>query len=243
MNRLQEILAERPSFHKSETEIDRKFDISESLLSKKDAEKVVSSSSTCYGLQAEVLSFIAEVVNEKSKTLEIGAGCSTVIFALQQSEHVAVTPSVAETNLILEYLKAKEINAHKIFFVNQSSDVFLPSCDIKDLDIVLIDGKHAFPWPIIDWFYTVRMLRKDGLIIIDDANLPPVKILIDFMAVDPGWLMIRSFSAKTFVFKKLKESVQDVAWHMQPFSMQVKKSLSRKEKILKRVKRRVRNIF
>lgn len=243
MTTLQDIITERPSFHQSETEIERRFDIRESLLSKNDAEKLASGSSTCYGLGAEVLAFIAESVNEESKTLEIGAGCSTVVFALKHCEHIAVTPSTTEANLILEYLKDKNIFTEKLSFVNQSSDAFLPASQIKDLDLVLIDGKHAFPWPIIDWFYTADKLKKSGLMIIDDAELPPVKILIDFMSSDPGWQLVKSFSNKSVVFSKLRESVHDVAWHMQPFSMPVKKTATKRGKLVKRIKRRLQFYF
>ena len=55
--------------------------------------------------------------------------------------------------------------------------------------------------------------------VIDDVQMRPVKILAEFMSVDPAWELIHNFSGKTLAFKKIRDSVHDVAWHMQPFTV------------------------
>lgn len=217
MDQLQIILSERPAFHRSETEINRPFSPSESLLPAKIANQLASPSLTCYGIGSDVLSFIAESIGPMSRTLETGAGCSTLVFAIKRSTHIAITPNELEFQLIAEYAKQKQIPLDKVQFVPESSDQYLPRCEFDKLDLVLLDGKHAFPWPIVDWFYTAEKLRNGGIMIVDDAQLRSVAILAQFMKVDPGWQLLQDFSGKTLVFKKLRESIHDVAWHMQPF--------------------------
>ena len=64
MDKLQEIINERPSFHRSETEIDRSFEPGESLLPPKAAKKLATDSElTCYGIGKEVLAFIADHID------------------------------------------------------------------------------------------------------------------------------------------------------------------------------------
>jgi hypothetical protein len=62
----------------------------------------------------------------------------------------------------------------------------LPRCQLANLDLILLDGKHAFPWPVVDWFYTADRLKQGGLMIIDDAQMRSVGVLRDFMAADPA---------------------------------------------------------
>ena len=60
-------------------------------------------------------------------------------------------------------------------------------------------------------------LRLGGTLILDDAKLASVSLLARFMSRDPGWEMVRNFSGKTLVFRKARDDVLDVAWHMQPW--------------------------
>ena len=216
-NLLQLILTERPSFHKGETEIDRAFDATDSYLSGQALAAVRTSDRTCYTLNSQVLSYLIETIRPSCRTLETGAGGSTLVFGFKQSQHIAITPGLTEIELIKEYAASNHIPLKTVHFVSRSSDQYLPCCDVKDLDIVLLDGKHAFPWPILDWFYTADRLRKNGLMILDDGQLGSVSVLVDFLSMDPRWQLVREFSAKTYVFRKLAETVHDVAWHMQPF--------------------------
>ena len=219
MDKLQQIVYERPSFHHSETEIDRPFDPSESVLSREDAVKLATAGLTCYGIGPDVLFFIADVVHGDSRTLETGAGCSTLVFALRGCQHTAITPSQSEIALITQYALEKEISLANVRFVQESSDRYLPSCEASDLDLVLLDGKHAFPWPILDWFFTADRLRRGGLLLIDDVQMRSVAMLAEFMQVDPGWELAHDFDGKTLAFRKIRESIHDVAWHMQPYTV------------------------
>jgi predicted O-methyltransferase YrrM len=219
MNTLDIILNERPMFHKGETEINRPFTKQESLLSAKEIEKLNEPGFTCYGIGKEVLSFIADNVKPGSKTLETGAGCSTLVFAYCGAKHIAVTPSASEIGLIKKYAAEHAIAMEQVNFEQHSSDYFLPRNEEEGFDMVLLDGKHAFPWPIVDWFYTADKLKLGGLMLIDDTHMRSVSMLVDFMKADNGWETIKEFDGKTSVFKKQRALAHDVAWHMQPYTV------------------------
>ena len=54
--------------------------------------------------------------------------------------------------------------------------------------VVLIDGSHGFPSPIIDWYYAGGRLRRGGVIVFDDIQLPHVQLgLLPFLEADPRW--------------------------------------------------------
>jgi hypothetical protein len=219
MDLLERVISARPKFHGGETEVQRAFDPGESLLPEAQARTLASSELTCYGIGEDVMRFIAENVKEGHRTLETGAGGSTLVFAIRKARHTAVTPSEAEIRLIREYAASNGIDLAHVKFVPEPSERYLPRCDESDLDLVLLDGKHAFPWPMVDWFFTADRLKRDGLMLLDDAQMRSVAVLAEFMSADPGWQFVRAFGGKTLAFKKIREKVLDVAWHMQPWTV------------------------
>lgn len=219
MTTLEQILFEQPKFHKGEPEIKGTLSIEDSYLPNTSAEQLANGIMVNYGVRPDVARFIGENVSRESRTLETGAGISTLVFALKRSNHIAITPNTSEVSRIKEYAAAKAIELDTVTFITQQSEAYLPQCDVEGLDLVLIDGKHAFPWPMIDWFYTADRLRGGGLMLLDDGQLISVGILKDFMMEDPRWEFLRAFGDRTFVFRKIARIVHDIAWHMQPYIM------------------------
>jgi hypothetical protein len=236
MNELERLISERPNFHATETEIDRSFEPSESLL-----RRAATPGLTCYGIGSDVLGFIAETVGAGSRTLETGAGCSTLVFAFRRATHVAITPSAAEIGRIRLYARERGIGLDTVDFVAESSDRYLPRCDALKLDLVLLDGKHAFPWPMLDWFYTADRLRRGGVMLIDDVQIRSAGVVSEFMRSDPHWELTRDFSGRTLAFRKTGELVHDVAWHMQPWTVAL--SGAARPTLVRRVARRVRRMI
>lgn len=214
---LEKILAESPKFHRGETEARRAISKQETSLNGWSFESISNNLRACYGIEAALARFLYDSVSEQSKTLETGSGISTLVFALRQSRHIAVTPSPDEVSNIQGYAATNHVSLDRVEFVVESSDKYLPRCEATDLDLVLIDGKHAFPWPIIDWFFTADKLKQNGLVVLDDLQMSSVSMLGDFLREDPRWQVERSFGRRTLVVKKISDSIHDVAWHMQPY--------------------------
>jgi predicted O-methyltransferase YrrM len=219
MDRLEELIAIRPRFHEPETEIQRPFDPSESFLPASEAAMIQGAELAHYGIGDEVLRFLVARTASGDRTLEIGAGSTTLAFAIQQTQHTAVCPSSEEVGRISQYADEHGIDLGRVRFVVKPSEVFLPGADLGPLDLVLLDGKHAFPWPMLDWFFTAPSLRTGGLLLIDDVQLRAVSILVDFLAADTSWESADDFG-KTRVFRKVRDDLLDVAWHMQPWMRQ-----------------------
>jgi predicted O-methyltransferase YrrM len=219
MDLIEKILADRPTFHRGETEISRTFNSTETFLPRELAQQLGSGTAICHGIEPEVVRYLAGKVQPGTKTLETGSGLTTLAFAIHKAAHVCITPSRAEIDAIRSYAQLNNIGLDSVSFVAEPSEVYLPRCEIQGLDLVLLDGKHAFPWPMLDWFYTADRLKQGGLMVIDDVQLPAVRVVQEFMRVDPGWKHVTSFGSKTEVFEKVRASIHDVAWHMQPWSL------------------------
>ncbi len=244
MSAIEKLLADRPAFHRIETEIHRLFEASESCLPPAMAKQFASGGTACYAIGPDVLRFLADSVSPSSKTLETGAGLSTLVFALRVTAHFAVTPSKPEISSIRDYAANNGIRLDSVRFICEPSEEFLPRCELADLDLVLLDGKHAFPWPMVDWFYTADRLKQDGLMIVDDAQMRSVGLLCNFMAADSAWNLVRDFAGKTLVFRKMRPLIHDIAWHMQPWNMvRGSSSTSLGHKLLGRVYRKIRRLL
>ena len=241
---LSDILNDRPQIHRGETEINRAFAAKESCLSGVDVKALTAGKAECYGIGSDVARFIAGHVDSSSKSLEIGSGLSTLVFAVCQSDHICVTPSQTEMDGIRTYANRKDINVNRIHFVIAASDKYLPTAEIGGLDFVFIDGKHAFPWPIVDWFYTADRLKQGGIMMVDDTHMISGGILVDFMKADPKWTLLANFNGKTVAFKKMVASVHDVAWHMQPYIVNALREKEKSERTFyRRVLRKARKFF
>jgi predicted O-methyltransferase YrrM len=226
MDRLEELIAARPRFHEAETEVKRPFDASESFLPASEASRIQSAELAHYGIGEEVLRFIAAETTADARTLEIGAGSTTLVFGIQRTEHITVCPSAAEIARIRQYASDHGIDLSRVSFVVEASEDYLPRADVGALDLVLLDGKHAFPWPMLDWFFTAPALRTGGLLLVDDVHLRAVATLVDFLAAETSWEDAGDFG-KTRAFRKMREEILDVAWHMQPWMHQEPRKLPR----------------
>ncbi len=171
-----------------------------------------------YALGNEVLHMMAEHINPSSRTLETGAGLTTVLFALKGACHTCIVPDQELVDRIKGYCDQHQISIDRIDFRISRSENLLPYLQVTDLDMVLIDGGHGFPVPIIDWYFTVEKLKIGGQLIIDDTHLWTGRILKEFLLCEPEWELVQEWQ-KTAVFKKLKDGSQLKEWGGQPYTV------------------------
>jgi hypothetical protein len=146
---------------------------------------------------------LANSGQQTNDTLETGSGLSTVIIAMRKAHHTVVTPSLREAAVIREYAREKQIDMGRVEFVLEPSETYLPRCTIREIDLVLIDGKHSIPWPFIDWFYTADKLKVGGICVIDDVHLESVLMLVKFLREAPRWEFIWELPRRTIAFRKV----------------------------------------
>ena len=183
-----------------------------------------SGEAASYRLSPAVLSYIAGKVGPESRTLETGAGVSTVWFASLGTHHTCITPSKEEVDRIVEYCEERKITLEKVHFVIERSETAMPRLNVDGLDLVLVDGNHSFPGPFIDYYYAVERMKVGGLLIVDDTQLWTGRVLRDFLLLEPEWQLDREFFRRTTSFIKVKEGSHLKWWAMQPY---VKKHSSR----------------
>ncbi len=106
--------------------------------------------------------------------------------------------------------------------------------DDHELDLVLIDGAHSFPIPVIDWFYGAGRLRRGGVVVFDDIDLPAVRILLDsYLELDDRWVSIAGTS-KWRAYRRVSEgALAEHESHQMFFSVPERRTL---DKVIRRGK-------
>lgn len=191
------VAAERPKFH----------------LADRDTGYAKPGQPVVWNSAAETLDFIARNVRPGTRTLEIGSGASTVVFAAAGARHIAISPVSHEHERIAEYCDEIGVSTSDVVFIPDSSDAVVPTLETDGpLDLILLDGTHAFPYAVVEWHFLRRLLRPGGLILVDDVPIPAVAPVYRFMSADPDWQLVAHLDRRTAAFRKLRETRAGQTW-------------------------------
>ena len=150
--------------------------------------------------------------------METGCGLSTVLFALKGCEHVCITLQQDESVRVTQYCSEQGIDTSRLKFLIGASDKILPRVvDDGPIDLMLIDGAHGFPYPMVDYHYTEHRLKIGGTLVVDDIDIPSVRVLYGFIKGELEWEET-ALIAKTAFFRKLQEPVRDRDFEGQRFN-------------------------
>jgi predicted O-methyltransferase YrrM len=191
---------------------------------------LVIGKATSHALMQNALDWLIQSVQPGSRTLETGCGYSSVVFSILQAEHVAISPFAEEHDAIKQWCAANGIPTDRTRFIAKPSQEALPSLDTGELDLVLIDGDHAFPAPFIDWYYTADRLKQGGRVIVDDTHLITGTLLSEFLQMERGRWKLEAEIGKTAIFTKVVAGrVAQPKWFgAQPFCARRDRSLVRR---------------
>lgn len=156
-----------------------------------------------WGLAWDALGWLERTVEPGWETVETGAGASTIVFAAAGAHHEAVTPDPEEEALVRRATAALGIEVTNVTFRIGVSDIVLPTLKTRPLDLVLIDGAHGFPYAILDWWFLSPRVKIGGHVLLDDAYLPGVSPIVDFVRASPAWRLEPAISFRTAHVVKL----------------------------------------
>lgn len=138
------------------------------------------------------------IVREKAAaTIEIGLGYAVsalyILDGLAGREgvrHVAIDP-FQETRFSNCGLGAIEEAGVKdlLEFYPEESQIVLPRLlgEGRSFDLAFVDGNHRFDGVFVDLVYLSRLVRRGGIIFVDDYQLPGIARAVSFFARNLGW--------------------------------------------------------
>ena len=165
-----------------------------------------------WGLAWAALGWLEDNVTAGMATLETGSGSSTLVFAAAGAEHEAVTPDAAEEERIRRECERRGIDSSSVRFRIGPSHEVLPRLEPRPLDLVLLDGAHGFPYPVLDWWYVAPRVRVGGLVLLDDAYMPPVRVVVDALREQPAWEVAAAIGQRTVAVRKVLDDLPPWDW-------------------------------
>jgi predicted O-methyltransferase YrrM len=172
-----------------------------------------------WGLDPAVLRRLIAHIRPGCRTLETGCGYSTIVFALWSCRHNAVSPFPEEHQCVNEWCRKHGASVETVTYHTGPSQRLLPAMKPTPLDLVIIDGDHSVPTPLIDYYYTADRLVEGGLLFVDDVQLRSVQQLCDFLDTEKQrWQFVEQV-ARTRIYRKCVEGrvIEGIWWGQQPF--------------------------
>ena len=163
------------------------------------------------------------------KTIEVGLGYG--ISALHICEglllngdpaarHVVLDPSqstrFADCGLqVLEDAGVRHLVEHHAEF----SEIALPQFlkEGRSFDLGFVDGNHRFDAVVLDLFYLGRLVRRGGVVALDDYNLRGIRRAVSFFVSNLGWTVEETIGDYAVVLRTALEPDKREYWHFVEF--------------------------
>ncbi|MHA3024412.1 class I SAM-dependent methyltransferase [Mycobacterium sp. BMJ-28] len=122
-------------------------------------------------------------------TAETGTGRSTLLLSQLSRNHVVFAQDDSGSGDSLQRVRASPLlRAETVDFVIGATQLTLPTYEFgNDLDLVMIDGPHGFPFPELEYYYFYPRLRPGGVLIIDDIQIPSIRAMFQILKADQMW--------------------------------------------------------
>jgi len=142
------------------------------------------------------------VIRERAvRTIEVGLGygistlfiCEGLLDGGQpETHHVAIDPHQATrfANCGLQFLAEAGV-AGIVDHHEEESQTALPRflAEGKLFDLAFVDGNHRFDGVFLDLAYLERLVRRAGIILVDDYQFPAVARAASFFVTNLGWTL------------------------------------------------------
>lgn len=151
--------------------------------------------------------------------LETGAGASTLLFlCLDPGSLTSIAPTEDLRDRIVLEAQARSIPSSPLRYIADRSEVALPTLarDAGQIDVALIDGGHGWPTVFVDFCYINMMLRRGGLLFLDDVQLHSAGQLFLLLRQQPEFEYV-GLERKFAIFRKASDEPFLPEWGRQPF--------------------------
>ncbi len=131
--------------------------------------------------------------NKKLITLETGCGKTTVLLSNYANQHnVFCIDDRSEESSSLQYLMSfPELKRDAIKFIYGPTQSTLPGFRHSEkYDIVLLDGPHGYPFPDLEYYHLYPHIKENGLLLIDDIQIPSIGRMFDLLKEDAMFIFI-----------------------------------------------------
>ncbi len=119
---------------------------------------------------------------------ETGCGKSTIFFSRISRHHKVFCLDDREgfeSSSVSYFMDCAATRMDRVEVIFGPTQATLPVYkDHVPYDLVLIDGPHGFPFPDLEYYFFYPHLKTNGLLVIDDIQIPTIGRLAEFISED-----------------------------------------------------------
>jgi len=147
---------------------------------------------------------IAKYAHEFKKdicTVETGSGKSTLLFSQISTSHLVFSIDDGESMGLVR--NSPLFKPDNVTFVEGLTQVTLPQYTFKQpVQIALIDGPHAYPFPDLEYYYLYPILEPGGILLLDDIKIPTIGRMFDIIKVDAMFELLDIVDCNLAIFRR-----------------------------------------
>ncbi len=158
--------------------------------------------------------------------IETGAGNSTLTFLFARPKRlITIAPAPDLFGRIEAYCTEHGLDSSPLQKKVERSEIVLPGIAQAEhaagthFDLGLLDGGHGWPTVFVDFCYVNAMLKKGGILLVDDVQLHSVKELARMLAKQPEYRLVEDLG-KVLAFEKLTDAPLLMDFGSQPYIME-----------------------
>jgi predicted O-methyltransferase YrrM len=136
-------------------------------------------------VSAEAVAAIARHAGAREirQSVETGCGATTLLLSHLSNHHTVFALDVGAS--VANVRRSPLLRAEAVRFVEGPSQRTLPQHRFTEkLQLALIDGPHAYPFPDLEYYLLYPHLEPGALLILDDIHIPTIHNLFQFLRFD-----------------------------------------------------------
>ena len=156
-------------------------------------------------MQRAQIKAIERVYLKRGFSMETGCGTSTILLSNISDRHLVFCADDryderSKDNSSIDFVRASPaLNTSRTEFIIGPTQKTLPTFNFtKKLDLALLDGPHAYPFPDLEYYFVYLHLKTGAILIIDDVHIPTLSNLYRFLLDDDMFSLIERLENTAF---------------------------------------------
>ncbi len=153
------------------------------------------------------------------RTVETGAGRSTLVFSWRSRAHTVFALDTGES--VSKPLDSPLRGPASISIVDgPTQETLFEHVFLEPLDLALLDGPHGFPFPAFEYLRLYPHIRAGGVLVVDDVQIRSVGDLYRFLRADDMWSLDRRIDNTAFFIRTNAPAIdpRSDSWWLQGYN-------------------------
>ena len=152
-------------------------------------------------------------------SIETGCGLSTILLSNLSLDHTVFT---IRDHTLEAAIGSPHLRKTSVTVVEGPSQLTMPEFRFdQQLDLALLDGPHAFPYPNLEYYYVYPHLAPGALLVLDDIHIPTVNQLFHFVREDKMFELVEVTDTTAFLRRTLAPAfpTDEDGWWTQSYNL------------------------